>query len=130
MDNFKGPNFPQRQAHNSKRERPSQHEARLREAARKTGFPVLGYEYEIGDPEGRKGRGRQHWFDVAIRAHGQLMLLDIETYSNPGYDERKADKERYCKREGIPYLIVRGGSVAKMQGEIETWVIKETIRHG
>lgn len=128
MNNSKDPNLPQRRAHNSKRDRPNQHEARLREAARRTGFTVLGYEYEIGDPEGRSGRGRQHWFDLAIRAHDQLMLIDIVTYSNPGHDERLADKERYCKREKVPYLIVTGGSVDKMQGIIETWVIQSGLR--
>ena len=114
-----------RVVHDRKRKDPARHEAQLRQAAKRAGLPIIGYEYEIWDATNQ----RYMWFDVAVRVAESLALIDINAWGRgrgtPKRDKRVLDyKTEYCKRKRIPYLITTAGGVMEMEAEIEMWALR------
>ena len=99
---------------NKRRESPSRKEMCLRTAVRRLGYPLIGYEFEAYDSE----TGRSYWFDICYRYNNQDVMVDLKPYSTYNQQRVKQWKLRYCRKWDIPYIIVKGGSVAEIQAQI------------
>lgn len=93
-----------------RRDNPDRTALVLRDAIDRLGYPVMGYEYMVVDE-----RGRWLWFDVAYTYREQTVFVDLKHKSSHSEKRAHVYKEEYCRREGIPFLVVPRQSIAEIQ---------------